>query len=119
MDMTLDVLKRLHEKGITEAELKSAKNYMKGQFPPTIETSDQLAARLTQLEFYGLDESDVNNYYAKIDSMTMNDATRVIKQYFPMDNLVFVLIGKASDIQAVAKKYAPKFDAKSINQPGF
>lgn len=119
MDMTLDVLKRLHDKGITEEELKSAKSYLKGQFPPTIETSDQLAALLTQLEFYGLDESDVNNYYAKIDAMTMTDATRVIKQYFPMDNLVFVLIGKASDIQEVAKKYAPKLDAKSINQPGF
>lgn len=119
MDMTLDLLKRLHEKGITEEELKSAKSYLKGQFPPTIETSDQLAALLTQLEFYGLDESDVNNYYAKIDSMTMADAQRVIKQYFPLDNLVFVLIGKASDIQAVAKKYAPKVDAKSINQPGF
>jgi predicted Zn-dependent peptidase len=119
MDMTLDVLKRLHEKGVTEEELKSAKSYLKGQFPPTIETSDQLAALLTQLEFYGLDESDVNNYYAKIDSMTINDATRVIKQYFPMDNLVFVLIGKASDIQEVAKKYAPKLDTKSINQPGF
>jgi predicted Zn-dependent peptidase len=119
MDMTLDVLKRLHEKGISEDELKSAKSYLKGQFPPTIETSDQLAALLAQLEFYGLDETDVNNYYAKIDAMTMADAQRVIKQYFPLDNLVFVLIGKAGDIQAAAKKYAPKLDTRSINQPGF
>ena len=119
MDMTLDVLKRLHDKGITEEELKSAKSYLKGQFPPTIETSDQLAALLTQLEFYGLDESDVNNYYAKIDSMTLADAERVIKQYFPLDNLVFVLIGKAGDIQTAARKYAPKLDTKAINQPGF
>lgn len=117
--MTLDVLKRLHEKGISEDELKSAKSYLKGQFPPTIETSDQLAALLTQLEFYGLDEGDVNNYYAKIDAMTMADAERVIKQYFPLDNLVFVLIGKAGDIQAAAKKYAPKLDTRNINQPGF
>lgn len=119
IDMTLDVLRRLHDKGITEEELKSAKSYMKGQFPPTIETSDQLAALLAQLEFYGLDESDVNNYYAKIDSMTMQDAQRVIKQYFPADNLVFVLIGKAGDIQSVVKKYATQFDTRSINQPGF
>ncbi|MFL6274611.1 MAG: M16 family metallopeptidase [Blastocatellia bacterium] len=119
IDMTLDVLRRLHDKGITEEELKSAKSYMKGQFPPTIETSDQLAALLAQLEFYGLDESDVNNYYAKIDSMTMQDAERVIKQYFPADNLVFVLIGKAGDIQSAVKKYATQFDTRSINQPGF
>lgn len=119
IDMTLDVLKRLHEKGITDEELKSAKSYVKGQFPPTIETSDQLAAQIAQLEFYGLNESDINDFYAKVDSMTMADAQRVIKQYFPLDNLVFVLIGKADEIQAAAKKYAPKLDTKTITQPGF
>ncbi|MFP5262535.1 MAG: M16 family metallopeptidase [Blastocatellia bacterium] len=119
IDRTLDILKRLHEKGVTEEELKSAKSYLKGQFPPTIETSDQLAALIAQLEFYGLNESDINNYYAKIDSMTMADARRVIEQYFPLDNLVFVLIGKADEIQAAAKKYAPKLETKVISQPGF
>lgn len=119
IDLTLDLLKRLHEKGITEEDLKSAKNYIKGQFPPRIETTDQQAALLAQLEFYSLDERDINEYYAKIDAMTLADAQRIIKQYFPLDNLVFVLIGKSSEIESVAKKYAPKFDTKSINQPGF
>jgi predicted Zn-dependent peptidase len=119
IDMTLDVLKRLHEKGITEEELRSAKNYIKGQFPPDIETTDQLAGLIAELEFYGLDENEINNYYAKIDSMTVADARRVIKQHFPLDNLVFVLIGKADEIGAVAKKYAPKVDTKTITQQGF
>ncbi|HTG15903.1 MAG TPA: insulinase family protein, partial [Blastocatellia bacterium] len=119
IDMTIEILKRLHDKGVTEEELKSAKTYLKGQFPPTIETSDQLADLLAQLEFYGLDASDVNGYYARIDSMAMADAQRVIKQYFPMDNLVFVLIGKASEIEPIARKYAPKIDKKTISQPGF
>ncbi|HMG36224.1 MAG TPA: pitrilysin family protein [Blastocatellia bacterium] len=119
INRTLDILKRLHEKGITDEELKSAKAYLKGQFPPTIETSDQLAGLLTQLEFFGLDAGEVNSYYAKVDSMTLDDARRIIKQYFPADNLVFVLIGKASEIEPVAKKYAPVFDRLSISQPGF
>jgi predicted Zn-dependent peptidase len=119
IDMTLDVLKQLHEKGITEEDLKSAKEYLKGQFPPTIETTDQLASLIAQLEYYGLDAGEVNNYYAKVDSMTMADAQRIIKQYFPLDNLVFVLIGKASEIAPLAKKYAPKVDARQISQPGF
>lgn len=119
IDMTLDVLKRLHEKGITEEELKSAKNYIKGQFPPDIETTDQLAGLIAGLEFYGLDENEINSYYAKIDSMTLADARRVIKQHFPLDNLVFVLIGKADQIGALAKKYATKVDTKTITQQGF
>lgn len=119
IDRTLAILKRLHENGITETELKSAKAYLKGQFPPTIETSDLLAALISQLDLYGLDASEINTYYAKIDSMTLGDAQRIIKQYFPLDNLVFVLIGKASEIETVARKYAPKMDKISISQPGF
>lgn len=119
IDMTLDVIKRLHERGITEEELKSAKSYLKGQFPPRIETSDQLAATIAQLEFFGLDASDINNYYARIDAMTLEDARRIILEYFPAENLVFVLIGKAEEIQAVAKKYAAEFNTKSISETGF
>ncbi len=119
LDLTLEILDKLHTQGISEKDLQSAKNYIKGQFPPTIETSDQLANLLATLEFYGLDASDINDYYKQIDAMTLADAQRVIKQYYPRDNLVFVLIGKASEIESVAKKYAPKLDAKSISQPGF
>jgi predicted Zn-dependent peptidase len=49
----------------------------------------------------------------------MADAQRVIKQYYPLDNLVIVLIGKASEIGELAKKYAPKIDTLSISAPGF
>ena len=119
IDLTLEILNKLHTQGVSEKDLQSAKNYIKGQFPPTIETSDQLAGLLASLEFYGLDASDINDYYKQIDAMTLADAQRVIKQYYPLDNLVFVLIGKASEIESVAKKYAPKLDAKSISQPGF
>jgi len=119
MDMTLDVMKRLQEKGITQEQLDSVKNYIKGQFPPTIETNGQLASQVAELQFYGLDEREINNLYAKIDAMTLADAQRVIHQYFPLDNLVFVVIGKAGDIGTIVDKYAPKVDTRSITEPGF
>jgi zinc protease len=119
IDKTLEVLQRLHEKGVSEEELKSVKNYILGQFPPTIETSGQLANLIGELEFYGLDERVINEFTTKINAMTLADAQRVIKQYYPLDNLVFVLIGKASEIGEVAKKYAPKVDTLSISTPGF
>ncbi len=119
IDLALGQLKRLHEQGLTEEELKSAKAYIKGQFPPTIETSDQLANLVATLQFYGLDDSEINGFYAKIDAMTLADTKRIIQQYFPLDNLVFVVIGKASEIGEKVKKYAPKMDTLSISAPGF
>ncbi len=39
IDKALEVLNKLHEKGLDEKSLTSAKNYVKGQFPPRYETS--------------------------------------------------------------------------------
>lgn len=120
LDMTLDVLRQLHENGITEEELNSAKTYIKGTFPPQrLETSDQLAGVLTELRFYGLSDAEINDYYAKVDAMTLPEAQRIIKQYFPRENLAFVLIGKSADIVTLAKKYAGDVKTKSIAEPGF
>ncbi len=119
IDLTLRALETFREKGVTDDELRSAKAYLKGQFPTSIESSDQLAATIARLELYGLDEGDINSYFAKIDQVTATDARRIIKQYFPLDDLVFVLIGKASEIQTTVKKYAPQIEIKSISEPGF
>jgi hypothetical protein len=51
--------------------------------------------------------------------MTLADAQRVIKQYYPMDNLVLVLIGKKSEIGEAVKKYATKMETLEITDPGF
>lgn len=119
IDLALDTLKRLHEKGVTAEELQSAKSYLKGQFPPDIETSNQLAGILADLAFHGLDEREINTYYAKIDAASAADVSRAIRQHFPLDNLVFVLIGKASEIESIARKYASVQDRKAIGVPGF
>lgn len=119
IDMALDVLNRLHEQGLSEAQLKSAKAYIKGQFAPRIETTDTLAGLLCELNFYGLDEREINDYFARIDALTLADTRRIIKQYFPQENLVFVLIGKAGEIKEAVKKYASQMDVKPITQAGF
>jgi predicted Zn-dependent peptidase len=119
MDLTLEVVKRLHEKGFSQDELELAKSYIKGQFPPTVETSGQLASQLAQLEFYGLDEREIDDFYSKINAMTLEDAQRVIRQYFPLDDLVFVVIGKAATIGPVVSKYAPQMKTVSISEAGF
>jgi predicted Zn-dependent peptidase len=119
IDLALDILKRLHEQGLTEAQLRSAKSYLKGQFGPRVETTDQLANWMADLELYGLAPGEVNDYAAKLDAVTLSDTRRIIQEYYPREHLVFVLIGKASEIEAVAKKYAPQFDKRAISDPGY
>lgn len=119
IDLSLEVLENLHKNGVTREQLASAKSYIKGQFPPTIETSGQLARRIVLNEFYGLTDDEVNQLEVRVDAVTPEIAKQVIAKHFPLDNLVFVLIGKASAIGPAVKKYAEKMDQRSISDPGF
>ena len=64
-------------------------------------------------------EREINDLYAQIDAVTPADAQRVIHQYFPLDNLVFVVIGKASELGGVVRKYAPQVDTRAITEAGY
>jgi predicted Zn-dependent peptidase len=118
IDLSLEVLDRLHKEGIDEETLTSAKNYIKGQFPPDYETAGSLAGLLTTMFFYGLDDSYINNFEKNIDAMTIEDAKNIIAKYFPKENLQFVLIGKADEIRDDVKKYG-KITEKNLSEDGF
>lgn len=114
----LQVLDSLHRNGIDEKTLTSAKNYVKGQFPLRYETSGQLASLLTQMFWYGFDESYINNFQKNVDDLTVSRSKEIISRYFPKDKLQFVLIGKADEIRDIAGKLGP-ITQKEIKADGF
>lgn len=105
IDKTLEVFNRLHATGIDEKTLTSAKNYVKGQFPPNYETASDLAGLLTTMYWYGFNESFINNFEKNVDELTVDKAKQIIAKYFPKENLQFVMVGKAEDIRKIAAKY--------------
>ncbi len=119
IDLALKILGKLHKEGVTADELASAKAYIKGQFPPSIETSGQLARRIANNEFYGLTDDEINELEARIDAVTLPVAKQAIEKHFPEENLVFMLIGKASEIRPAVEKYATQQDTRKISEPGF
>lgn len=118
IDRTLQVLDRLHTEGIDDETLTSAKNYVKGQFPPKYETSGQLASLLTQMFWYDFDESYINNFQSNVEGLTTAKAKEIVGQYFPKENLQFLLIGKAEDIRPIASKLGTVTE-KDIKADGF
>ena len=106
VDMALDLLGQLHEKGIDETMLSSAKAYVLGQFPPALETNGQLAARLAEIALYGLDRSDVDRYGAGIAAASAADLRKTIARAYPSsENLTFVFVGDAAQIRDVVARY--------------
>ena len=120
MDVALEILKRLSDKGISAEQLASAKAYIKGTFPPErLETADELAATLADLELYGLGRDEVDSFFARIDAVTLDDANQTARKYFRSDRLTFVTVGNAAKIRDAVKKYSDDLTEISIKEPGF
>jgi predicted Zn-dependent peptidase len=118
LDLAVKTYNRLFEKGIDDATLRSAKNYVKGQFPPDYETSSALARFLTQKFIYGIDDSYINEFEKKVDQLNVSKANEIINKYFPKENLQFTLIGKSDEIRKIAQKYGELIE-RNIDDDGF
>ncbi len=119
IDKSLEVLTTLHSHPFTEADLTSAKNYIRGTFPVTLETTPALAQRLATDEVEGISRQQFNAELAAEQATTLAQANQVIdKDFTAPANYVMVIVGKASEIAPIAAKYGT-VTTKKITDPGY
>lgn len=120
IDLALKQVEKLRTQGINAEQLASAKAYVKGLYPTQqLETSDQLADVLTDLELFGLNRGEVDDFISRVDAVTVEQANAVAKKYYKDQGLVFVLVGKAADIRKTAGKYAKDVVEVPITKIGY
>lgn len=120
IDKTLETLDQAHAQGFTDEQLTSAKNTAAGTLPPELETSGAVAGTLASNELYGITRDDFNSNLVKTQQTTVADAKRLLQADFPASqNEVMVVIGKASEIGPLLKKYTPNITTRKISDPGF
>jgi zinc protease len=120
MDMALDILKQLKTTGINADQLASVKAYVKGLYPTSqLETADQIEGVLGDIELFGLNRGEVDDLFSRIDAVTLERANAVAKKWYGQDQLTFVVLGNASKIRDVVKKFAPSVLELSVKSPGF
>jgi zinc protease len=113
LDLMLATLDKLHESGLEPTMVESGKSYVQGQFPLALETSEQWAAQLATLEFYGLDRRYVDDYSKQLGAVTPAAVKKVIGEVFPPSTaLAVVVIGNAAAIRDSLRKYGPITEMK-------
>jgi len=113
LDLMLATLDQLHATGLDPKMVESGKSYVQGQFPLALETSEQWAAQLATLEFYGLDRRYIDDYSQQLGTVTAADSKKVIDEVFPPSTaLAIVVIGNAGAIRDGLRKYGPITEMK-------
>ncbi len=118
IDLALVQLTRLHEDGLSEADLASAKAYLRGQLPYDYETASAIAFRLAELRHYGIDRTHVDQLFEQIDAVTLDDCREVVERWFKSGDLTVTVIGVAGEITDTMAAYG-KVTVRENSDPGF
>jgi zinc protease len=96
-DRTADALsiiqeetKRMADSGPTPEELAAAKSYLKGAYALSLDSSNKIAAQLTQIQLDNLGSDYIQRRDKLIDAVTIDDARRVAKRLYGGGMLVTV-----------------------------
>jgi len=118
LDITLELVARAKKEGFNEEEIQSARNYILGQFPPTLENLAAKARSYLSLDFYGLGFTYYDGLLERIAKVTKAQADAVAGNYFSDRDVVLVVVGKAAEISAQLARFGD-FTVRKISDPGF
>ena len=107
--LALDVVEGFRRNPVDPKALAKAKSYLEGQFPLHLETPEALAARLAEIEFFGLPQDELATYASRVAAITPSDASRAARQHMPApEQMAIVVVGKASELRpALEARFGP------------
>jgi zinc protease len=98
IEAILEELRLLREEGVKGSEIRSAKQYLSGVFPLSIEGPGALANQLAGIELFGLPKNYIEIYRDQVKGVSEDEVSRVIQDHIPGDIWLAVVLGKADDI---------------------
>lgn len=90
---------------VSDVELEETKNYITGNYPLQLETSNGVSGKLLNMELYGLNEEYYNTFLRNVNSITKEDVSYVSKKYLFPESLKIVAAGNVSKLKEQLSKF--------------
>jgi zinc protease len=94
----LSELEGIVSRGPMVAEVEAARDYIAGVFPLRLESAGQVAARITELLVYGLDDDYHDRYRDRVRSVTVAAAAEAARRHIRPDEAQIVAVGDADAV---------------------
>lgn len=95
--------KKIRDEGVTEEELKKAKEYIKGKMALNLETSDEWANFYAGQELLQKKVMSLEEIFAQIDKVSLADIKRIAEDIFVNNKLNLALIGPIKKLKTEIK----------------
>jgi zinc protease len=90
----------VHDKPISEQELKDEQSNATLAMPGQFETVQQLAGAYSQIIQYGLPEDYFNTFTQKATALTPAEANEIAKKFIQPNHLLWVVVGDMSKVES-------------------
>jgi zinc protease len=107
IQVALDETRKFADAGPTAEELERTQNYLCGLHPLSLETHDQLAERLADLELHGLPHSEIATFRPKVREVTVDACREVARRHFPLGRAFVVVVGPAKQVARQLENLGP------------
>jgi zinc protease len=96
---TLSELRRITREEITPEELNDARDYLVGVFPYTLQTAEDIAARLEDLAQFDLPDDEVDRHLDRIASTSIADVLEAARTFLDPEASTIVAVGPAEPLR--------------------
>jgi zinc protease len=93
LNLTRAILREFVDKGVTEKELKAAKDNIIGGFPLRIDSNRKILDYLSVIGFYGLPLSYLDDFSAKVNKVTTVQIRDAFKRRIHPEAMATVIVG--------------------------
>lgn len=101
----INELNDIRENFVSDEEMENAKNYIIGNYPLQLETSNAVSGKLMTLELYGIEKDYFNTYISKINSISKEDVRETAVKYLHPDKLKYVAAGNVKKLSKQLEKF--------------
>jgi predicted Zn-dependent peptidase len=99
IEVALEEIDQLRSDGPTADEMDSARDYLRGVMPLKLQTTDQVASRLSELVVFDLPDHYFDTLRDRIADVSGDDVRRVATEQVRPDQLAVVVVGDAEQIE--------------------
>ena len=93
LEVSLEIIEKLMDEGVTEEELKLSKNNIIGGFPLRIDSNRDVLAYLSLIAYYNLPLDYLDTFTAKISAVSENDIRAAFKKHLKLDTMAKIVVG--------------------------
>jgi len=90
-------INELLQKGVTESEVKKAKDSILNSFIFAFDSKAKVLAERMNYEFYGYPADYLERYRAGVEKVTVADVDRVVRKYIHPEKMATLVVGNAKD----------------------